>query len=166
MAWLPVLKAALPYVSNIVAAAIPAFTQRKEQDPSNELVTQQIAELQSAVTSNAEAVKTLAAQVEKTLTAFDAGSAEMAQRLTEQLAQQFSLQLASLHENVAHCENVATQAQAQVTRLEAVAASLQMRMEEQELQFRQLQEKGRRRELGIAGALLIALLLATIALLR
>lgn len=166
MAWLPVLKAALPYVSNIVAAAIPAFTQRKEQDPSNELVTQQIAELQSAVTSNAEAVKTLAAQVEKTLTAFDAGGTEMAQRLSDQLSQHLSQQLASLHDNVAHCENTATLAQAQVTRLDAVSAALQMRMEETELQFEKLRAQTLHREKRIAGALLLALLLAVIALLR
>jgi len=72
-AWLPVLKAALPYIGNIVAAAVPVFTRRKEQDASAELVSRQIAELQEAVTGNVEAVKGLAAQVERTITALDAG---------------------------------------------------------------------------------------------
>ena len=71
--WLPVLKAALPYISNIVAAALPAFTQRKSAEAAGaaDLINQQIAELQTAVTGNAAALKTLAEQVEKTLTALD-----------------------------------------------------------------------------------------------
>lgn len=161
-AWIPVLKAALPYISNIVAAAIPAFTQRKGQAPSTELVSQQIAELQEAVTSNAEAVKTLAAQVEKTLTAFDAGEAEMTQRLTDHLAQQ----LASLHETVGQCASTATYAQAQVTRLDGVTAALQMRTEELELKFARQQSSARRQEIAIAAVAVLALFLALAAILR
>lgn len=149
-AWLPVVKAALPYVSNIVAAAVPVFTNRKGQDGSAELVSRQIAELQEAVTGNAEAVKGLAAQVEKTITALGAGEADLAQRF------------ATLQEALARCENTATLAQAQVTRLEGVTAAMQARAEEFEPQV----AAARRREFAVAAAAVLALVLALIALLR
>jgi chromosome segregation ATPase len=150
-AWLvPVLKAALPYVSNIVAAAVPVFTNRKVQDGSAELVSLQIDELQKAVTGNAEAVKGLAAQVEKTITALGAGEADLAQRL------------ATLHEALARCESSATLAQAQVTRVEGVAAALQARVEE----FEPRMTANRRRELPVAVVAVLALVVAIIALLR
>ena len=78
--WIPVLKAALPYVSNLVATALPVFTSKKEQEASAELVARQIAELQTAVTGNAEAVKGLAAQLEKTITALEAGESDLSRR--------------------------------------------------------------------------------------
>jgi hypothetical protein len=73
-AWLPALKAVLPYVTNIVTAAIPAFTARKGQDRSAEVTAQQIAELQSAATHNAESVKVLAEQLQRTVTAVEQGA--------------------------------------------------------------------------------------------
>lgn len=160
--WLPVLKAALPYVSNIVAAAIPAFTSRKGQDVSSDLVAQQITELQAAVTHNAEAVKTLAAQLEKTLTALQASESEMSERLTHQLGQQLS----HLNESLARGESMANQAHAQVTRLEGVSAALLMRVEELELQTRLQSGKPRRLDILVAGIALAAMLLAIVGLLR
>lgn len=171
-AWLPILKAALPYVGNIVAAALPVFTRR--QDASAELVSRQIAELQEAVTGNAEAVKVLAAQVEKTLTALAAGESELAQRLrqelsqelkqdlSQQLSQQISPQLASLNAALDRCENTANLAQAQASRLDGVAAALQQRS----ASFEQDRGASRHRELVIAAIALFALLLAVIALVR
>jgi uncharacterized protein YicC (UPF0701 family) len=160
--WLPVLKAALPYVSNIVAAAIPAFTSRKGQDVSSDLVAQQITELQAAVTQNAEAVKTLAAQLEKTLTALQASESEMSERLTQQLRQQ----LGHLNESLARCESMANQAHAQATRLDGVSAALLMRVEELELQTKLQPSKPRRLDVLVAGIALTALLLAIVSVLR
>ncbi len=163
-AWLPILKAALPYVGNIVAAALPVFTRR--QEASAELVSRQIAELQEAVTGNAEAVKVLAAQVEKTLTALAAGESELAQRirqeLSQQLSQHISPQLASLNAALDRCENTANLAQAQASRLDGVAAALQQRS----ASFEQDRGASRHRELVIAAIALFALLLAVIALVR
>jgi hypothetical protein len=144
-AWLPVLKTALPYVSNIVAAALPVFTSRKEHDVSADLVAQQIAELQEAVRGNAEAVKGLAAQVEQTITALDAGEADLAQRL------------GSLQHALARCDNLAAAAQAQVTRLEGGLAAMDMRVGAME---RQAAVQGRRQVFlaAVAGlAMLVAL---------
>ena len=148
-AWLPVLKAALPYVSNIVAAALPVFTARRGPDASAELVSRQIAELQDAVTHNAEAVKGLAAQVEKTITALDGGEAELARRL------------AALQETLGRCESAANLVQAQATRQEGVAASMQIQVDELERQV----EAARRRELAITAVAALALLVAVTALL-
>ncbi|OYY92801.1 MAG: hypothetical protein B7Y41_14605 [Hydrogenophilales bacterium 28-61-23] len=162
--WLPVLKAALPFVSKIVAEALPAFTRRNEPDASAELVSQQIAELQAAVTGNAEAVKGLAAQVAQTITALDASEAEQ--------AQQFSSLRDALAESVARCEeaaaNMTALAQAQDARLEIVAEELQT------LQSLQTRVDGFERQLAgmrkrvfvvVAGAMFV-LIVAFIALLR
>jgi len=148
-AWLPILKAALPYLGNIVAAALPVFTAR-QADASAELVSRQIAELQEAVTCNAEAVKGLAAQVEQTITALDAGEADLARRF------------ASLQEALTRCESTASLAQTQRTRMEGVAAALQNRADELERRL----TGARRREVAIAAAALLALLVACLALLR
>jgi hypothetical protein len=149
-AWLPVLKAALPYIGNIVAAAVPVFTSRKGQDATAELLSRQIAELQEAVTGNAEAVKGLAAQVEQTITALDAGEADLAQRM------------AGLQEGLARCESTATLAQVQGDRLDGVAAALQARADELERQLARV----RGQEVAVAAVALLALVIAFIALLR
>ena len=72
--WVSALKAVLPYVTNIVTAAIPAFTARKGQDRSADVTAQQIAELQSAATHNAESVKVLAEQLQRTVSALEQGA--------------------------------------------------------------------------------------------
>jgi len=82
-AWLPALKAVLPYVTNIVTTAIPVFTARKGQDRAIETTAQQITELQGAATQNAESVKVLAEQLQRTVVAVEqaAVNAERSMRL-------------------------------------------------------------------------------------
>ncbi|HUJ87895.1 MAG TPA: chemotaxis protein [Burkholderiales bacterium] len=75
--WASALKAVLPYVTNIVTAAIPAFTSRMGQDRSAEVTAQQIAELQGAATHNAESVKVLAEQLQRTVSAIEQGAANV-----------------------------------------------------------------------------------------
>ncbi len=72
--WLiPALKAVLPHVGDIVAAAKPVFTKKKpEAGAPGE--AQQIAELQAAVSQNAEHVRELAAQLQSTVTAIEKGA--------------------------------------------------------------------------------------------
>src|SRR4249920_3900331 len=72
---LPALKAVLPHLGDIVSAAKPAFTRRKPETGTD--VQQQIAELQSAASQNAEHVKELAEQLQSTVTALEK-SAEIA----------------------------------------------------------------------------------------
>ena len=90
-AWLPALKVVLPYLSHIVTAAAPVFTARREAEKTNDLTAQQIAELQKAVSSNAESLKVLAEQLKRTVTAVDEGSVSLEQRL-ERLKQQLAAQ--------------------------------------------------------------------------
>lgn len=75
-AWLPALKVMLPYVTTVATAAIPAFTQRRDNEKSAELTAQQIAELQEAAGHNAESLRVLADQMQKAITAIDEGARE------------------------------------------------------------------------------------------
>ena len=61
------LKAVLPHVGDIVAATKPAFTKKPEPAANQDLVQQQIAELQSAVSQQASHIKELAAQLANTI---------------------------------------------------------------------------------------------------
>ena len=148
--WIPVLKAALPYVSNLVATALPVFTSKKEQDASAELVARQIAELQTAVTGNAEAVKGLAAQLEKTITALEAGESDLSRRF------------AGLQEGLGRCESAASLLQAQTSRQESGAAAMQIRIDALDQQL----ASERRRGIAIALVAALALIVAVFALLR
>ena len=70
-AWfIPAVKLILPHVGNIVAAAKPHFTKRKEAADQS-TVQQQIAELQDAASENAALVKELAEQLQVTVTALE-----------------------------------------------------------------------------------------------
>src|SRR5512143_1129513 len=72
-AWLaPALKAVLPHLGTIVSAVVPVFT-RKKADAANQmqLLQDQIAELQSASSQNAEYIKDLAAQLQTTVSALE-----------------------------------------------------------------------------------------------
>jgi hypothetical protein len=71
-AWLPALKALLPYATQIVTAAIPAFTRKTGS--AQDVIPEQIQELQGAVIHNAEAVKMLATQMQQVITSIDSGA--------------------------------------------------------------------------------------------
>ena len=80
--WLiPALKAVLPHVGDIVAAAKPVFTKKKPGAGAPGGEAQQIAELQAAVSQNAEHVRELAAQLQSTVTAIEKGAEVAESRL-------------------------------------------------------------------------------------
>ena len=79
--WLPILKASLPYVTQIVATAIPAFTSKPIGGKPDDEAQRQIAELQSAVTKNAESVQSLAMQLKVALEGIDSGAIELQKEL-------------------------------------------------------------------------------------
>ena len=80
-AWLlPAVKLILPHVGNIVAAAKPHFTKRKEVADQH-TVQQQIAELQAAASENAALVKELAEQLQITVTALEQAAAVNQERV-------------------------------------------------------------------------------------
>lgn len=76
-AFLPALKIALPYISQIVTATVPMFTSRTANGKSDELVSKQIQELQSAVTNNAESVKVMATQWKDTMESLDTAASRL-----------------------------------------------------------------------------------------
>ena len=78
--WLPVLKTVLPYLTTIVTSTIPAFTAKKDNE--------RIAELQQAAKHNAESVRVLAEQMQRTVEAIEAGaaSAERALKRAQRLS--------------------------------------------------------------------------------
>jgi hypothetical protein len=87
-AWLvPALKAVLPHVGTIISMAAPVFT-RKSAEAANQaqLMQQQIAELQSAATQNADNVKALAVQLQETLAALHQAAAIAEARLRRAFA--------------------------------------------------------------------------------
>lgn len=81
VAWLlPALELIGPHLGTILKAATPAFTKKnaaKELSPET-LVQQQIVELQSAASKNAENITALAAQLQNTVAALSQ-AAELAQ---------------------------------------------------------------------------------------
>ncbi len=82
--WLiPALKAVIPHVGDIISAAKPAFTKRKPDAALSpaDLVQQQIAELQAAVSQQSGHIKELAAQLENTLTALEKAAQLAEERL-------------------------------------------------------------------------------------
>ena len=80
-AWIPLIKSAIPYVAQVLSVAIPAFTARSANKETDEVVPEQIAELQTAVTQNAESVRILAEQLKGTLEGIDAAAIKFQQEL-------------------------------------------------------------------------------------
>jgi hypothetical protein len=77
---LPAVRLILPHVGNIIAAAKPVFTKRRET-ADQATVQQQIAELQAAATENAALVKELAEQLQLTITALEQTAANTQERV-------------------------------------------------------------------------------------
>jgi hypothetical protein len=77
------LKAVIPHVGDILAAAKPAFTRREPLPAANQadVVQQQIAELQAAVSQQAAHIKELAAQLTNTITAIEKAAQLAEERL-------------------------------------------------------------------------------------
>lgn len=80
-AFLPVLKVALPYITQIVTATLPMFTAKSADGKADEVIPKQIRELQSAVTQNAESVKGLALQFKETIESLDAVAFRLQQQV-------------------------------------------------------------------------------------
>ncbi len=73
-AWLPILKAALPYVTQIVTTAIPVFSAKTPASKGDDVLSRQISELQSAATQNAESIRVLAEKLQATIQGIDAAA--------------------------------------------------------------------------------------------
>ena len=96
-AWLvPALKAIGPHIGTIISTAAPVFTRMGADKEANEvpLLQQQISELQTEVSRNAENTKELAAQLQVTVKALE--QAALVAQLKFQNAFVFSLVAAVL----------------------------------------------------------------------
>ena len=72
---------AAPYIPEIIKIARPLFTRGNPQEKSIEVMTQQIAELQTAAIQNAESIKLLASEMQHTIEALQSGSAKLENKL-------------------------------------------------------------------------------------
>ncbi|MDZ4168255.1 MAG: hypothetical protein U1E26_01180 [Coriobacteriia bacterium] len=72
---LPFIKAVAPYVAQIAAAAVPAFTAKPaEAAKSDPVITKQIEELQAAATHNAESLQVLADKLQLVIEGIEAAA--------------------------------------------------------------------------------------------
>ena len=90
-AWLPVVKVALPYITQIVTAALPVFTSKSEDADRKALnadrealIARQIKELQEAATQNTGYVKELATQLKSTLEGLESAASDLQMQLKRQ----------------------------------------------------------------------------------
>lgn len=72
---------AVPYIPDVIKLAMPLFTRSKPQEKSPDVVAQQITELQDAATQNAEAIKTLTTEMQKTIDALQLGAESLTKEL-------------------------------------------------------------------------------------
>ena len=127
VAWLSTLKTIAPFAAELVAKTVPAFTSRRG-DKTADVVPQQIAELQTAATENADAVKQLAVQLQKAVAAVEEG-AQSADRRVQRLEQASAARTtadadlqrttADLQRSLADLERAVTDLQRPVAGLEA-----------------------------------------------
>lgn len=72
---IPLIKAVGPYVAQIAAAAIPAFTSKPaEAVKTDPVVAKQIEELQAAATQNAQSIHVLAEKLQQTIQGIEAAA--------------------------------------------------------------------------------------------
>lgn len=74
--FLPLIKALAPYIAQIAAAAIPAFTSKSETAISDPALAKQIEELQSAVTQNAKSIHLLAEKMQQVIEGIETAAKE------------------------------------------------------------------------------------------
>lgn len=78
---LPIIKAVAPYIAQVAAATIPAFTAKPAAAKLDPVVAKQIEELQAAATHNAEAIHVLAENLQETIQGIESAAQEANRRL-------------------------------------------------------------------------------------
>jgi len=73
--------AALPFIPDVIKLARPLFTRSAPQDKVPDVVVTQISELQDVAAQNADAIKTLAVEMQSTITALKAGAEALSAEL-------------------------------------------------------------------------------------
>jgi hypothetical protein len=72
---------AATYLPDIIKLTLPLFTRGKSQEKSPEVMAQQIAELQNAALQNADSIKLMATEMQKTIDTLQLGAAQLDRRL-------------------------------------------------------------------------------------
>ena len=72
---------AAPYIPDIIKIARPLFTRNSAQEKSFDVLSQQIAELQTAAIQNAESIKIIASEIQHTVEALQIGAANLEKKL-------------------------------------------------------------------------------------
>lgn len=71
----------LPFIPDVLKLASPLFTRSKPQDKVPDVLSTQVVELQNAAIQNTEAIRTLAAEMQKTIEAMQLGADTLAKDL-------------------------------------------------------------------------------------
>jgi uncharacterized phage infection (PIP) family protein YhgE len=72
---------AATYLPDIIKLTLPLFTRTRTQEKTPEVMAQQIAELQSAALQNADSIKLMATEMQKTIETLQIGAAQLERRL-------------------------------------------------------------------------------------
>lgn len=72
---------AATYLPDIIKLAVPLFTRTRSQEKTPEVMAQQIVELQNAALQNADSIKLMATEMQKTIEALQAGAVQLDRRL-------------------------------------------------------------------------------------
>ena len=80
--FLPIIKAVAPYVAQVAAYAIPAFTAKPEAVKADPVLVKQIEELQKAATQNAKSIHVLAENMQQAITGFETAAEEAKKQVT------------------------------------------------------------------------------------
>ena len=113
--------------------ALPAFPSRGK-DKSVEAIEEQIGELQSAATTNAESIKSLAEQLQRTVQAVEEGSDALERRVQASIGQfdevrsEVQKKFRAVEENLTSCQHALNQVQDGLTQSRDSAASLGQRV--------------------------------------
>ncbi|AFI84932.1 hypothetical protein [Methylophaga nitratireducenticrescens] len=80
--FLPIIKAVAPYVAQVAAYAIPAFTAKPETIKADPVLVKQIEELQEAATQNAQSIHVLAEKMQQAINGFETAAEEARKQVT------------------------------------------------------------------------------------
>lgn len=91
--FLPFIQAVAPYIAQVATIALPAFTSKPtEENKSEVIIVEQIRELQTAVTQNAQSVHILAEKLQQTIEGLETTAEHAKQQVhTYQMALLFSI---------------------------------------------------------------------------
>ncbi|MDO8828340.1 hypothetical protein [Methylophaga sp.] len=80
--FIPIIKAVAPYVAQVAAYAIPAFTAKPEAVKADPVLVKQIEELQTAATQNAKSIHLLAENMQQAITGFETAAEQAKKQIT------------------------------------------------------------------------------------